>query len=233
MRYLALATDYDGTLAHRGVVDAAVLTALERLRASGRKLILISGRELGDLATLFDRFDLFDQVVLENGAVVYSSATGEQRLLAKPPAAGFVAELQRRGVQPLAAGRVIVATREPHARTVTEVIHHLGLELQVILNKDAVMVLPFGVDKASGLRAALHSLAISAESTVGVGDAENDLAFLKLCGAAAAVSNALPAVKEQCDLVTAASHGQGVAELIEMLLADDLAGIEPRCIRAK
>jgi hydroxymethylpyrimidine pyrophosphatase-like HAD family hydrolase len=45
MRYYALAVDYyDGTIATDGVVDNATLTALERLRQTGRKLLLVTGR---------------------------------------------------------------------------------------------------------------------------------------------------------------------------------------------
>ena len=38
MRYLALAADYDGTLASAGTVDTDTIQAIERLVASGRKL---------------------------------------------------------------------------------------------------------------------------------------------------------------------------------------------------
>ena len=60
MRFLALACDYDGTLALHGRVDRPTLAALERVRATGRRLIMVTGRELGDLAGTFDHFELFD-----------------------------------------------------------------------------------------------------------------------------------------------------------------------------
>ena len=114
-----------------------------------------------------------------------------------PPSETFVAELARRGVNPLGVGTSIVATREPHETTVVEVIKELGLELQVIFNKGAVMVLPSGINKATGLAAALQSFDIPPENVIGVGDAENDHAFLELCGLSVAVANALPALKER------------------------------------
>jgi len=220
MRYQVLATDYDGTLAHHERVDAATLAALDRFRQSGRQLILVSGRELPDLQRVFSRFDLFDWAVLENGAILYQPSTETVRLLAEPPPPHFAAELRRRGVDRLSCGHVIVATWEPHQDTVFHTIHDLGLELQVIFNKGAVMVLPSGVNKATGLRAALNELGVPPERTVGVGDAENDHALLRTCGCSAAVANALPAVKEIADIVLAKDHGAGVAELIEWLLAD-------------
>lgn len=72
--------------------------------------------------------------------------------------------------------------------------HDIHLAL-VILNKRSLMVLPRGVNKASGLRDALDELGIAPEDTVGVGDAENDEAFLALCGYSAAVANALPKLR--------------------------------------
>ena len=60
-----------------------------------------------------------------------------------------------------------------------EAIRDLGLELQIIFNKGAVMVLPAGVNKASGLAVALARLGLSPHNVVGVGDAENDHAFLR------------------------------------------------------
>jgi HAD superfamily hydrolase (TIGR01484 family) len=228
MRYLALATDYDGTLAHDGKVDAATWDAVERLRAAGRKVILVTGREMGDLFNTCPRVDLFDRVVAENGALLYRPATKEEKVLTDPPPEKFVAELVRRGVGPISVGRGIVATWHPHENTVLEVIRDLGLELQVIFNKGAVMVLPATVNKASGLTAALEGLGLSASNVVGIGDAENDHAFLKLCSCGVAVANALPSVKEEADFVTTGDHGGGVQELIDEIIATDLAGRKTR-----
>ena len=120
MRFHALATDYDGTIAHHGKVDEATIVALERAKKSGRKLVLVTGRELPDLLTVFPRIDLFDKAVMENGATVYDPKTKETRLLAEPPPPSFAAELKARGVGPISVGRVIVATWEPHQAEVLE-----------------------------------------------------------------------------------------------------------------
>jgi HAD superfamily hydrolase (TIGR01484 family) len=222
MRYLALCTDYDGTIAHHGKVDKPTLAALEELRASGRKLIMVTGREIDDLKKVCDHLDLFELVVAENGALIYRPATREERLLVDAPSERFVAELKRRGVERISVGRCIVATWQPYEKIVLETIRDLGLELQVIFNKGAVMVLPGGMNKAQGLKAALEELDISIHNTVGVGDAENDHAFLSICEFSAAVANALPALKETADLVLKSDHGTGVTELISEILADDL-----------
>ncbi|HZS33498.1 MAG TPA: HAD hydrolase family protein [Methylomirabilota bacterium] len=231
MRYYALACDYDGTLASGGRVPPETLGALRSLRESGRKLILVTGRRLADLRTVFQQLDLFDRVVAENGAVLLAPERREERQLAEPPGPEFVRALARRGVAPLAAGRVVVATTRPHEVVVLAVIRELGLELQVVFNRDAVMVLPSGVNKGTGLRAALDELALSPHNVVGIGDAENDHGFLELCGCAVAVADALPAVRRRADLVTAGGNGRGVVELVDRLLRDDLAAVGARHLR--
>jgi hydroxymethylpyrimidine pyrophosphatase-like HAD family hydrolase len=222
MRFSALVTDYDGTLAHDGHVDEVTRAALERLRQAGRKVILVTGRELGELKQVFPDLWLFDRIVAENGALLLDPWTNSLRPLADPPPAPFVEALIRADVKPLSVGQVIVATREPHHIPVLETIRKLGLQLQVIFNKGSVMVLPSGVNKATGLLAALEELGLASDSAVGIGDAENDHAFLSICGYSVAVSNALTSLKDECDWITTGARGAGVTELIDRMIGDSL-----------
>lgn len=231
MRYHAVAADYDGTLAHQGVIDEPTWAALRKLKESGRKLVLVTGRELDELLGLLPHPQVFDRIVAENGAVIYTPETRQVRTIAPGPPAAFVAELEKRGVERISVGRVIIATWEPHQDTVLRVIRDQGLELQVIFNKGAVMILPSGVNKATGLGSALAELGLSAHNVVAVGDAENDHALLAACECGVAVANALPSLQEAADLVTNADHGAGVAELIDHLVTDDLAAAAGRLKR--
>ena len=129
------------------------------------------------------------------------------------------------GVDPLSVGRVVVATVEPHQVVALETIHRLGLGHKVVFNKGAVMLLPPGVDKASGLAVALGELGIGPDCAVAIGDAENDHALLGLCGFGAAVANALPALKERAHYVTCGERGAGVVELVDLLVGGDLRGL--------
>ena len=225
MRYLALATDYDGTLAEQGRVRPETVFAIERLRRSGRRALLVTGRELEDLKSVFDRLDLFDRVIAENGALLYRPQTREEVVLAEPPPAELANLLRKRGVAPLGVGQVIVATREPHQVDALEVVHQLGLEWQVIFNKGAVMLLPPGVNKQTGLNAALSELGLSMRNTVAVGDAENDHAMLAASECGVAVANALDSLKDRADLVTRGARGTGVEELVDRLIEDDLRSL--------
>lgn len=228
MRHVAFATDYDGTLAHHGAVADEAIAALERVRSSGRRLILVTGRHLEDLMSIFPRLELFDRVVAENGGLLFDPATRAEKVLTDPPSAALVERLRARAVTPLFVGRAVVATHEPHDVDALAAIRELGLELQVTFNKGSVMILPSGVNKATGLARALEELCLSAHNVVAVGDAENDHAFLAACGCAAAVANALPALKDRADVVLDRPHGLGVEDLIARLVQDDLAGITSR-----
>ena len=221
MYFIAVATDYDGTIAHHGIVDSETIDALSRLKDTGRRLILVTGRELPDLRRVFPDLKLFDRVVAENGALLFTPATEEERAIASEPPAAFVEKLRAMSVEPLSIGRSIVATWEPNETAVLEAIRDLGLELQIIFNKGAVMVLPPGVNKAFGLSAALHDLGIFPHNVVGFGDAENDHAFLRMCGCSVAVANALPMVKQDADILASGDHGKGVREVVERLIAGE------------
>jgi hypothetical protein len=190
MHFLALASDYDGTLAYSGVVRASTIAALEKLKDSGRQLILVTGRQLGELLEIFSRADLFEWVVAENGALLYCPRTRESTLLAEAMPDSLSSLLKERGVENLSTGQAILATWRPHECTVLAALAELGLDRQIIFNKDAVMVLPTGVNKASGLRAALNELKLSPHNVVAVGDAENDLPMLTFAGCGVAVQNA-------------------------------------------
>jgi hydroxymethylpyrimidine pyrophosphatase-like HAD family hydrolase len=223
MRFKALATDYDGTIARDGLVADSTVSALARLKQSGRRLIMVTGRELPELLQLFSDVRLFDLVVAENGAIMFDPASNEEIVLAPTPSAVLVEHLRAAGVPDISVGRSIIALWKPHEVTVLETIRDLGLELHIVFNKEAVMVLPSTVNKLSGLAKALDRLGLDAANVVGIGDAENDQDFLKACGFSVAVDNAIPSLKERVMMVTAGARGEGAVELIDEILADDLA----------
>jgi hydroxymethylpyrimidine pyrophosphatase-like HAD family hydrolase len=223
-RFAAIASDYDGTLAEDGAVSARTLEALRAFKAQQGQLVLVTGRVLPELKSVFPALDVFDLVVVENGALLYWPKSGEQRLLADRPPPEFVAKLKAAGVGPIQCGECIVATWEPHDAKVLETIKEMELDLSIIFNKGAVMILPTGVDKASGLKAALAALDLPASETIGFGDAENDLPFLKLCGLSVAVANSLESVKTAADWTTQRPRGAGVSEVLEQYLKAEARG---------
>lgn len=229
MQWTTLATDFDGTLANGGRVRPAVLLALRRLRATGRKLVLVTGRELEELLRAFRDVELFDRVVAESGALLYrAEPTPRECPLARPPPSELAADLRARGVVPLACGRIVLSMSRDHETDVRELLRERGLALHVVVDKSAAMVLPAGIDKGTGLRAALGELGVDESSTVAVGDGEDDGALLDVCGLRVAVANAVPTLRARAQVVTRGARGEGVVELCERLMAAfDLDDLDP------
>jgi HAD superfamily hydrolase (TIGR01484 family) len=246
MRFLAFASDYDGTLAQNGKIDRRTLNALHDLKQSGRKLILVTGRELDELLSIFPQARTFDSIIAENGALLFypggNASDGQNqdrrtlvsqkrarielqqdriKVLTDPPPREFVARLRQQRVSPLSVGHAIVATSLEHKRTVVSTILEMDLDLHVIMNKQSVMVLPTGVTKGTGLRVALDELHIAPHNVVAVGDAENDDSLLSMCGFSVAVANAIPALKRRAHKTTRQGHGAGVVEIIEQIMQSD------------
>lgn len=222
MHFLALATDYDGTLATEGHVFSGVLERLRWLSCSGVKLILVTGRVLSELGTVFPEFEIFDQVVLENGAVLYCPKNKELRRLTSVASRSLFVELESAGVEPLSRGECVVATLSSQLLRVTQALERLPAEYQVIFNRDSLMILPKGVDKLFGLGEALKELRLSISQLVSVGDAENDVGFIRRSGFRATVANAIAELKEIAEYVSPSEGSEGVAELIDHLAKNRL-----------
>jgi hydroxymethylpyrimidine pyrophosphatase-like HAD family hydrolase len=204
-----------------------VLDGLARLKATGRKLVLVTGRELDELLEIFPGITIFDRVVAENGALLYRPHDASRKDLGDPPPEALVQGLRASGM-PLSVGASIVATVRPHEAMVLELIAALGLEHQVIFNKGAVMILPPGCNKASGLKVALAELGLSPRNVVAAGDGENDHALLDLAEYSVATANAVSNLKAAADWVTTATHGDGVMEVVADIIESDLARLVPR-----
>lgn len=208
----AIAVDYDGTLTTTSRPDAAVLAAIAEARSRHQRVVLVTGRILVDLRAAFPDVDQhFDAIVAENGAVL--ALGGSARPLAPPVDDELARALARLGI-PLWRGQVLLATGAAYEGTVHREIARLRLELHLVRNRDALMVLPRHVSKGSGVAIALAELGISAREAVGIGDAENDCSLLDACGIGVAVANAVELLKARADIVLPEPDGAGVARLL-------------------
>ena len=226
-----LACDFDGTIAEQGRMADATVRALERVRESGRKLVLVTGRTLSDLeGTCPDCERLFDAIVGENGAVLYRPGERECRSLGEPPEPALLRDLRRRGVA-FSLGTSSIHTSAVAAEAALGAIRATGVDRTLIFNRNSLMLLPAGVTKGSGLEAALGAMEVSPHNAIGIGDAENDRAFLALCEYGVAVADAVPALRARADYVTREAAARGAVEFIEEHVLTDLAGLLRRVAR--
>jgi len=210
--FRAVALDVDGTIAEHDEIFPGVLEALRRTRESGIATLLVTGRTLEDLRATFPGLEgEVSAVVGENGAVL--SSKGKVRALAAPVDSALGAELGSRGVA-WHQGEVLLACSAADEVAVLASVRHLGLDYQLVANRDALMVLPAGVTKASGLAAALGALGLSRHNTIGVGDAENDHSLLDACEIGVAAAGAVDALRARADLVLDGSAGSGIVDLL-------------------
>lgn len=211
--FKAIAVDFDGTLTTGERPEPAVLTALADARTQGRRLLLVTGRTLQHLSSGFaDAGDWFDAIVAENGAVIRTPLG--TRLLADPINPAIADALTTRGVA-LGRGQVILGCAASHEHMVLDEIRRVGADYQLIRNREALMVIPAGITKATGLVEALDEIGLSPHSTIGIGDAENDHALLERCEIGVAVDNAVDALKGNADIITQAANGRGVIEVLQ------------------
>lgn len=210
--FKVVAVDFDGTLTSAGSLAPQTLKAIEEARRSGLTIVLVSGRIDTELLADFPQIaDYVDAMVLENGAVTVIE--GQARALAPPVDGGLDRALADRGV-PYRRGEVIVAVDGDHAATIVELIGELGLDYHIARNRTALMVLPAGITKGTGLATLLAEMNLSPHNTVAVGDAENDLSLFGIAEIGAAVADAVPSVRRSADILLSNPNGSGVAELL-------------------
>lgn len=224
MRHRVLACDYDGTLATEGVCSPATIASLERIAATGIRLVLVTGRTREELESVFDRSSLFAAIVVENGSVVID-AVGDETLLAPRLPRGLVEELQRAGVTPLVVGRVLCSTSVTQASKLSAAIAKLGIDRAVVRNRDSAMVMPPGISKRTGIEVALRTIGEAPSRTVAIGDGENDVALFAVAGVSVAVANAVDILKARADVVLTKPNGKGFADLADALIAGDLGAL--------
>jgi hydroxymethylpyrimidine pyrophosphatase-like HAD family hydrolase len=211
--FKAVAIDFDGTLAEGGLPSPSVLAAVRSARDLGLRLLLVTGRTLAELGQVFpDLYEYFDLTVAENGAIL-RAAEGHRRL-ARPVDPELAKALQARGID-VQSGEVILACDAVHDAAAFEEIRRLDLDYQLIRNRGALMVVPAGVTKASGLAAGLRELGLAPHSAIAIGDAENDLAMLESCELGVAVGNSVPVLRQRADVVLDFADGLGVTTFLE------------------
>ena len=207
-----LAFDFDGTLAVNGAVPPEIEAALEQCRASGHVLFLVTGRRYETVA-LGHLADLFSGIVWENGAVLSHTASGETYLPFGQLDLRLLKAMEEAGI-PFERGLAIAATWTPHDQALWRILSSLGSSTSLEYNKSAVMVLPPGATKGSGLERLLSLCGLSPRNLAAFGDAENDLSMLTLAEVSVAVADAVPAVIETADVLATAPGPQGVLEVL-------------------
>ncbi|MBQ9036203.1 MAG: HAD family phosphatase [Erysipelotrichaceae bacterium] len=125
---------------------------------------------------------------------------------------------------PIEIHKLSEVPREGVAKMVYISTHKILLDLQkhVPPQYEAAMVLPNmldvqrkGISKIGALKEVFEREGLTAEDAVAIGDGENDIGILDLCGYAVAMDNAFDIVKQHTDEVTDSNNDDGVANWLE------------------
>lgn len=93
----------------------------------------------------------------------------------------------------------------------------VGSPFVVTPNINGVEIRRQGIDKGTGARWLAERLGLPLVAFGGVGDADDDLTFLRLVGFPAAPANATPAVREQVRFVASRGDGEGLLEILDRI----------------
>jgi hypothetical protein len=211
-----LACDFDGTGAAEGRLAPEVEEALSTVRADGSRTLLVTGRVLEDLRRAGVDFGAFDAIVAENGAIVWLPSGDRTIRLGVAPPESFLGRLRSAGVA-FHVGDVIVGTWEEHTAQVIDLIREQGVDLQLVFNRAAVMLLPSGVNKAVGVQRALVELGRSPRNMVAFGDAENDLPLFGLAQLAVAARGSVEVIARSADDHVSLPGAAGVAQYLSRI----------------
>lgn len=209
-----LACDYDRTLSDEDLVlQPDTVAALREVQAAGLKVLIVTGRDMPYVRKHL--LHLVDGVVGENGCY-YENHAGVSKCIADNPV-NLRKALRDTRLDVLEFGDALVSGRVEDTDRLREALKEHAHHLDFVPNRDRVMVLPKGVDKAVGLRFALQELGVAPEAAAAAGDGENDLPFLTAAGYRIAVANAVPEVKALAHHVTREPGGAGVAAWIRQV----------------
>jgi Cof subfamily protein (haloacid dehalogenase superfamily) len=138
--------------------------------------------------------------------------------------------LQEGAVAPLTAALLAQPVTKLVAHSPTHTVEEMLAAGQASLRDEAsvstsggnhIDVMAPGVDKASTLAEACRIHGVAAEEVVAFGDMTNDLPMLRWAGRGVAVANARPEVLAVADEIAPSNDDDGVAQVIEALLAPE------------
>lgn len=162
-------------------------------------MLLVTGRILAELEVEFPKLaDRFHMVIAENGCVL--STAEWSRSLADPVDPALLERLHAAGVA-VRRGQVLLATDAGARHAALDPVEALRLDVHLVRNRTALMLMPTGITKGTGLHEALVELGLSRHNTLAVGDVENDDALLAAAGLGVAVGNAVDSLRRHADLV--------------------------------
>lgn len=216
MKCLAVALDFDGTIAVNDQLDPGVREAIGSLRSANIVVLIVTGRILSELERVAGNLHFVDAVVAENGAVIHFPDSGYTKRLGDAPPDSLIQAARLEGVS-IQVGSSVVETDAHEAARVLAILQRLELPLALSFNRGRLMVLPQSVSKATGLREIFKGLRLSLHNAIAIGDGENDHELLRSCEFGIAVSWGSATLKMVSDYVIDGTGPEAVGAYLKNL----------------
>lgn len=214
-----LAFDFDGTIAHEGQVPSEIIAEFRRAHSQAHALFLVTGR-LFRQAHIEPILPFLTGIVWENGAVLEHLSTERVSLPFGTLPGPFVKDLEQSGIEML-TGMAMAATWAQNESLVIQVSGQHNYSPTLDWNKLALMILPTGANKGSGLKRLLEQCKLSPRTLMAFGDAENDHSLLAIADTAVAVQDAVPSLQKMAHMVSSKPGPAGVVEILQDLLGEE------------
>jgi phosphoglycolate phosphatase len=102
-----------------------------------------------------------------------------------------------------------------------DILSHENYDVAIYDTKFALHITDKKVNKGDSLKIVAKKHGFDINEMLGIGDSENDLEFLNVCGLKAAVANADQGLKDMADYVCENKYGDGVKEAIERFVLNN------------
>ncbi|HZX44884.1 MAG TPA: glycosyltransferase [Candidatus Nanoarchaeia archaeon] len=210
----AIITDFDRTItSSTGEVDEQLLKELDALN---KPLILVTGRRIDYVKSLYEKYPVWDCIIGENGSYIYFPADDLSLIFDSDKLQKAKEMLVENNISSNNGHSIISVSKEDELK-VKETLMGLKDSLSFKDNIDEMMVTPKGVGKGLTVKLALNHLGIDLKKAIIIGDGENDIDLFTLPGFKIAVANAVDSLKVLADEVTKKPSAQGVLEAIAKL----------------
>lgn len=190
---------------------------LKELKKTKIPLFLATGRRLKYVKDLAKKFKVWKAIICENGAIIYFPEENKTITISTHHMRKAKKILKKLDLPGTTTGKILVSTKIENEEEIKKVLGKLVDNLEFTYNVDELMILPKGVSKGLGIRLALRYLNVDIDSTICIGDGENDIDMFLNPGFKVAVANAHPKLKELAHLVTKEENIKGVREVIEKI----------------
>lgn len=230
MHLKVIACDLDGTLTDERQPSPKTWEILRKVQTRGFRIVVVTGRVLESFIGGGPYLEVCEAIVAENGAVVFFPKSDQIHLPFGRLSLQMSRAVEKLGI-PLERGQAILSTHVPHDLAVLKLLHELRGGATVEFNRGAVMILPPGATKGSGLSYALRELGLSPRNVLACGDAENDRSLFQTAELAVAVANASVDIQRLADSVLSKPDGQGVREMLAGLMEGRLPSRRVRLTR--